>query len=85
LEFLFITFETILKLPKDIKLCSENSFTYLSCDRIGTDSCSSKLIALCVILVACRFGEICFGENRFGEKPIRRKPFWRKTLSFYFI
>ncbi len=54
--------------PEDIKHCSENSFTYLFCDeigtefvifstayvilsrsRIGTEFCSSKLIALCVI------------------------------------
>jgi hypothetical protein len=57
LEFLCITLEKILKPPQEIKLCSENSFTCLSRNRIGSESgigigaefCSSKLIDLPVI------------------------------------
>jgi hypothetical protein len=41
---------TIPKSSEDIKLCSENSFTYLSRKRIGPEFCCSKLIDLFVIL-----------------------------------
>jgi hypothetical protein len=44
------TLEKIPKPPQGIKRCSENSFTYLSYKRIGSEFCSSKLIALWEIL-----------------------------------